>query len=219
MWMRRLVLIEGMIGSGKSTTAVRAAAMLTERGASVRAFDEFAEDHPIRTRHVDLLRGAGPAPASMYDARQWNSLADRCTRGPYAIIVESMFLQNSVMPLFVEGAPIAVVKEAFADVAARIAPVAPLLVYLRPSDIVDAIRRVHADRGEPWSSRNYAFVSGCPWARRRGLVGERAIVELYRAWEPIVDELLPTVECMVVRDPQRDWDGALRRVVDAVSAS
>jgi len=57
MWMRRLVLIEGMIGSGKSTTAVRAAAMLTARGASVRAFNEFAEDHPIRTRHVDLLRG------------------------------------------------------------------------------------------------------------------------------------------------------------------
>jgi 4-hydroxy-tetrahydrodipicolinate reductase len=54
---------------------------------------------------------------------------------------------------------------------------------------------------------------------RRGLVGERAVVELYRAWEPIVDELLPTVECMVVRDPQRDWNGALRRVVDAVSAS
>jgi len=72
------------------------------------------------------------------------------------------------------------VKEVFADIAARIAPVAPLLVYLRPSDIADAIRRVHAERGEPWSSRNYAFVSGCPWACRRGLTGERAVVELAR---------------------------------------
>lgn len=123
------------------------------------------------------------------------------------------------MPLFVDGAPVAVVKEAFADIASRIAPVAPLLVHLRPTDNVDAVRRVHADRGEPWSSRNHAFVSGSPWARRRGLVGQQAVVEPYRAWEQLVDELLPTVESVVVRDPQRDWDGALRRVVDAVSAS
>ena len=219
MQMRRLILIEGMIGAGKSTTATRLAGMLTERGETVQAYNEFAEDHPIRTRHVDLVRGASPATANSYDAGQWNSLADRCTRVPQTVIVESMFLQNSVMPLFVEGAPIAVVKEAFADIAARIASVAPLLLYLRPTDIANAIRRVHADRGEPWSSRNYAFVSGCPWACRRGLVGERAVVELYRAWEQLVDELLPSVESMVVRDPQRDWDGALRQIVAALSES
>src|SRR5215208_623859 len=100
--MRRLILIEGMIGAGKSTTAARLAAMLTEKGEIVEAYNEFGEDHPIRTRHVDLLRGACPATASSYDACQWNSLADHCARGPHAIIIESMFLQNSVMPLFVE---------------------------------------------------------------------------------------------------------------------
>jgi len=98
-------------------------------------------------------------------------------------------------------------------------PAAPLLVYLRPRDVAAAIRRVHAERGEPWSSRNYAFVSACPWARRRGLVGSRAVVELYRAWEQLVDELLPTVDSVVVTEPHRDWAEALQRVYDAVSAS
>jgi hypothetical protein len=116
------------------------------------------------------------------------------------------------MPHFVDDAPIAVVKEVFADLAARIAPAAPLLVYLRPSDVAAAIRRVHADRGEPWSAQNYAFVSACPWARRRGLVREQAVIELYRAWEPVVNQLLPTVESLLVVDPQRNWDDALRRI-------
>jgi len=215
---RRLILVEGMIGAGKSTTAERLAARLTEDGDEVRAFDEFADDHPIRTRHADLVRGAAPAPASAYDAGQWDALADRCARGADTVIVESTFLQNSVLPHFVDDAPVGVVKEVFADLAARIAPAAPLLVYLRPSDVADAIRRVHAERGEPWSSRNYAFVSACRWARRRGLVGEQAVIELYRAWEQIVDELLTTVESVLVVDPQRDWEGALRRLHDAVSA-
>jgi len=90
-------------------------------------------------------------------------------------------------------------------------------VYLRPSDVAAAIRRVHADRGEPWSSRNYGFVSACRWARRRGLVGQRALIDLYRAWEQVVDELLSMVESLLVVDPQRDWDGALRRIFHAVS--
>src|SRR6185295_19868134 len=108
---RRLILIEGMIGAGKSTTAERLAARLTEDGDAVRAFNEFADDHPIRTRHVDFLLAAGPAPASAYDAGQWNALADRCARGADTVIIESTFLQNSVMPHFVDDAPVGVVKE------------------------------------------------------------------------------------------------------------
>lgn len=213
---RQLILIEGMIGAGKSTTAERLAARLTEDGDDVRAFNEFADDHPIRTRAVDLLRGAGPTPASSYHADQWNGLADRCARGAHTVIIESTFLQNSVMPHFIDDRPIAFVRGIFDDIAARIAPAAPLLVYLRPSDVADAIRRVHRERGEPWSSRNYAFVSACRWARRRRLVGERAVIELYRAWEPVVDELLASVESVLLVDPQLDWEGALRRLYDAV---
>jgi hypothetical protein len=217
--MRQLILIEGMIGAGKSTTAERLAARLREGRRSVRAFHEFADNHPIRTLGVDLVRTGARAPGSVYDPGQWHTFADCCAQGTTTVILESTVLQNSVMPLFVDDAPIAVVKKLFAELAGRIVPAAPLLVYLRPSDVADAIRRVHAERGEPWSSRNYAFVSACPWARRRGLVGERAVVELYRAWEQLVDELLPTVDSVVVTEPHRDWAEALQRVYDAVSAS
>ncbi len=43
------------------------------------------------------------------------------------------------------------------------------------------------------------------------------MIELYRAWEQVVDELLMTVESMLIVDPQRDWDGVLRRLHNAVS--
>jgi predicted kinase len=204
-----------MIGSGKSTTAERLAAKLIADGAEARAFNEALDDHPVRTRNVDRLLGR-EAPPSAYAAEQWNALADRCARAAGTTIVESTFLQNTVMPHFVDDEPLAVVEAVFADVAARLAPAAPLLVYLRPSDVAGAIRRVHAERGEPWSSRNYAFVSASAWARRRGLTGERAVVELYRQWERVVDRLLPTIESLVVVDPRRDWTTALTEIDDAV---
>jgi hypothetical protein len=207
-----------MVGSGKSTTAERLAAKLIEAGTDARAFTEFADDHPVRTRTADRLYGTEEGAPAAYSAEQWNALAADCARSDRTTIVESTFLQNTVMPHFVEGEPIAVVEDVFADLVARVAPAEPLLVYLRPSDVMAAARRVHAERGEPWSSRNYAFVSACPWARRRGLAGEPALVELYREWERVVDGLLSRIDSVLVVDPQRDWTGALEAIYDAVSA-
>jgi len=104
-----------MIGSGKSTTAGRLAAKLIEGGATAHAFNESADDHPVRTRTVDRLLGRELAPPDAYAAEQWNALADRCAHDTGTTIVESTFLQNTVMPHFTDGEPIAVVEDVFAD--------------------------------------------------------------------------------------------------------
>jgi hypothetical protein len=85
----RLILIEGMIGSGKTTTAERLGDWLSGRGEDVRAFDEGAADHPIRTRRVDELLGE-PAPGDpdAYSASQWRRLAERCLRDGRMVILQ-----------------------------------------------------------------------------------------------------------------------------------
>ena len=213
----RLILIEGMIGAGKSTTAATLATRLADRGTAARAYLESADDHPIRTRAVDLLRGAGEArDPAVYALDQWAALAGRCQSGQETIILEGAFLQNSVMPAFIEDAPIEDVRTAFARIEAYIAPLRPLLVYLRPSDTARAVQQVHRARGDPWSSSNLAFVSDSPWARRRSVRGQAAVIALYRAWEPVVDELLALYSSptLLLIDPQDDWEGALQRIVD-----
>jgi thymidylate kinase len=215
----RLVLIEGMIGSGKTTTAIKVEDWLTRRGETARAFHEFAEDHPIRTEAVDRLRGADPPAAShVYAADQWRRLAERCLHDRQTVILEGAFLQNSVMPAFINGAPAGTVNEIFTTIERQAAPAQPLLVYLRPTDIASAIAHTHRTRGQPWSPRNLAFVENSPWARRRNLHGQDAVVKLYEAWEAIVDRLYGRYRFpkLMVTDPQRDWPAALTRICTAV---
>jgi hypothetical protein len=228
----RLILIEGMIGSGKTTTATRVGDWLARRGENVRVFCECAADHPIRTRAEDRLRAAAglqtPGPGSAgdggpagspgaYTASQWRRLAERCLRDRQTIIVESSFLQNSVMSAFIDGAPARTVNEIFTTIVRQAAPAGPFLVYLRPADTGAAIARTHRTRGEPWSSRNVAFVENSPWARRRNLQGQDAVVKLYQAWEPVVTRLYsryPFPKIMVT-DPQDDWQATLARICAA----
>jgi hypothetical protein len=225
----RLILIEGMIGSGKTTTAMRVGDWLARRGENARVFCEGAADHPIRTRAEDRLRAAdGPQAPGLgsagdgraagspgaYAAGQWRRLAERCLRDRQTIILESSYLQNSVMPAFIDGVPARTVNEIFTTIQCQAAPAEPLLVYLRPADIGAAIARIHRTRGEPWSSRNVAFVENSPWARRRNLQGQDAVVKLYQAWEPVVTQLYSRYRFpkIMVTDPQRDWQATLTRI-------
>ena len=215
----RLILVEGMIGSGKTSTAGRLGDWLSGRGEDVRAFDEGAADHPIRTRRVDeLLAAPAPGDPGVYSASQWRRLAERCLRDEQTIICESVFLQNSVMPAFISCAPAAEVTDICAEIQRQAAPAEPFLVYLRPTDIAAAIARVHQARGEPWSSRNLEFVENSPWARRRNLRGHDAVVRLYQAWEPVAARLYDRYPFgkLMVPDPQLDWPAALQRICAAV---
>jgi hypothetical protein len=215
----RLILVEGMIGSGKTTTAGHLADWLSRRGEDVRAFDEGDADHPIRTRRVDeLLAAPAPGDPGAYSAGQWRLLAERCLRDEQTVILESVFLQNSVMPAFIDGGPAAAVADICAEIQRQAAPAEPFLVYLRPIDIAAAIARVHEARGEPWSSRNVAYVQDCPWARDRNLRGRDAVVQLYQAWDPVASELFDRYPFgkLIVSDPHHDWPATLRAISAAV---
>ncbi len=67
--------------------------------------------------------GAEGSPRA-YAHDQWRRLAERCLRGRQTIILESSFLQNSVMPAFIDGAHSRTVDQVFTQVVRQAASAA-----------------------------------------------------------------------------------------------
>jgi thymidylate kinase len=64
----RLILVEGMIGSGKTTTALRIGDWLAGRAEDARVFREAAVNHPNQTRRpAIIIEATGTAKLAFVD--------------------------------------------------------------------------------------------------------------------------------------------------------
>ena len=226
----RLILIEGMIGSGKTTTAMRVGDWLACRGEQARVFCECAAGHPIRTRAEDRLRAAAcRSPPGRRAARRAAGprAAPACTRPVSGAGAAERCLCGREYNHLGKQLPAKLRHAGLHRRCARAHGQSDLhhdpaagRTRRTASGISAAGRYRRGDRahpshpGEPWSSRNVAFVENSPWARRRNLRGQDAVVKLYQAWEPVVTQLYsryPFPKIMVT-DPQHDWQATLTRI-------
>ena len=104
----RLILVEGMPGAGKTTTAKQLAEWLPQQGIPARCYPEMADDNPIRTPGVDAMRANHPQvrplpdtgadgfakDPSVYAIEQWGRLAARARDGAEVLILESRYIRT-----------------------------------------------------------------------------------------------------------------------------
>src|SRR5512136_1484860 len=95
----RLVLIEGPPGSGKTTSAQKLAAEISNSGKSCQCFLEWSPDNPIAIGD-DLHLGQAIASVTTREAdvlQQWQQFSQARQAEPLVTVMESRFWQTSVM--------------------------------------------------------------------------------------------------------------------------
>ena len=195
----RLILIEGAIGTGKTTLALALAEALDAHcaaegarsgagpGPAVRAWLEFDTDNPIATPTTDALMGNARAQ-SAYGLNQWRRLAAACIGTATTGILDGSLIQNTLLPDFAadpDGCGTAWQRSGHAILAA-LAPARPLVVFLTTDHMDAHIDALHQSRGPDWSGANRAWAETQNWAQARGLTGLQAVKALHAAWQETV---------------------------------
>ncbi len=200
----RLLLIEGIVGSGKSSTAKELSRRLHRSGREARWVREEAADHPVTSKSPDRPKVA--ADRIDWWLRGWSRLVERDDRAD--LVLEGTAFQSTVRMLYADCAS----RESIDDYVARfvdaVRPTEPQMVYLRRDSAEADLRdRVLPLRGRDWVERVAAYGESTIVGRERGWRGADGLVAFWSEYRDLCDELVATMAMPILTiDPSgRSW--------------
>lgn len=210
----KLIVVEGLTGSGKSITAHFIARQLQYNGIPASWVHEGDEPHPIL---IDVKSGID---AYMAEAQaRWAAYVDRVGSSDEVKVVEGCYFNNGIESLLAHNVDRPRTLEYADELQALIEPLNPTLVYLVQGDVASALERSFKDRGTGFRGYVIQFATGLPLAKRRGWQGYEGMVMYWREFVTLTDELFDRhrIRKIKVDNSAGNWDDCNQQVLDCLA--
>lgn len=198
----QLIMIDGIPGSGKSSTAQYISKQLNDNGMKAFWYHEEEANHPLDPPRIDPDSIHSPEEVSLF-INTFLSLLQKFVQSiqtDRAIhIIESYYFQNSLRILFQNDLAHEEMSLFFHRMNAIIQSVDPLIVYFHHDNVEKNIQVIWDKRGEKWKKWFIATVTQAPYLRNKELSGEEGVITFWREYQRITDALLDEVSFPVVR--------------------
>jgi hypothetical protein len=181
-----LILVEGVPGTGKSTTAQFLARQLRHHGRAARWIYEEEAPNPFVPPGDDFPTWDAFAEAHL---ERWQTFAREAASAPDAIIAESYLLQRPVFTMFRRDVDAAGVEALVRRFAEAVAPLRPRLIQLAHPDPAASWRAIAAKRGPTFTTAAIARAADWPFLQARGLSGLDGVLAYWRAHGALCDAI------------------------------
>ena len=196
----KLILIEGIPGSGKTTTAVKLAAELSSLGIRCQYFHEWAKDHPIFIGHFENLSKIISSSKSREQSvlQQWQEFTKKVQQQGTINIIESRFWHTNVQFMYAAGHSEDKVTESSRCIVSVISKLNPLLIYLEPHDIEQHLKWTFQVKNKEWQESGregsweqwlIGILEQQNWFTDRGLKGHQAVYKFFTEWSLVAERL------------------------------
>lgn len=210
----RLILVDGLPGAGKSSTAQFLALQFQRQQIPARWFYELDHNHPVHAFHVWSRKG----PEAFIDAslRKWAAFVQANRDCATINILESTFFQSSVRLLLQSDLPVDRIHRYAFHVADMITPLHPVFLYLPSGDVAEAIQEICRHRKRFWEQYFIQVIDGSRYAKARDLHGFEGVVAFFEEYQRVMTDIyarltMPKITCEHLR--QR-WPACRQRICD-----
>jgi thymidylate kinase len=204
----KLILIEGLPGSGKSTTTLHLGSVLQRYGVPCDFFREEDDPHPISCLDFPI-NGLTQKMVHL-----WMEFVRRAETQPTITIIESRLWHNTAQFMLMSEVDVEEIIDFNRQVGQTLSPLSPALIYLDQTDVAVALRRMASTRGEEWVQSALRETLGYPWFTSRGIRDFDGWMSFFEEWHTVAERLFndwpyPRIK---VLDPHSDWAGAHEKI-------
>jgi hypothetical protein len=182
-----LIVLDGLPGSGKTTTGQWLTARLQAHGLKAYWLPEAEISHPLWWyQHWNGMEYQPPdfknTPIEAFiqnSLGKWKDFTESALATDRLIVAESVFFQNAVAMFLMGGAmPGRLVEyaQAVQEIARNLNPV---MIYFRQDDPAASLKRICAVRGEAFQDELIHNMEKFPYLSQRGLKGLDGIAMLW----------------------------------------
>ncbi|WP_248881572.1 hypothetical protein [Bradyrhizobium japonicum] len=202
-----LVIVEGIMGSGKSTNVRRIADRLNRSGIAALGITEGVSPHPIRFDWEVPWADMPATQLAKSAAARWRAYVNSASTSERITVVDGQLFHGNLTSLFLLDADTALIRGYLHEVVTAIKPLRPLLIYFNQDDVDRAIRTVAAERGDAWVTYQVDWKLASSYAVRHGLVGLDGLIELYRNYRRLTDRLYAELDIpkISIENSGREW--------------
>jgi hypothetical protein len=218
--VHRLVVVEGIMGSGKSTTMRFIAKHLQDAGRPALDIHERTDPHPVRATDelehwFEPWRDTTPEGLADRALAKWTAFVEYTQSSTDIPVLDGQLFHGDLTHLLLMEADTALIWGYIRKLATVIAPLNPFVVYLWQEDVEEAIRTVCAERGPEWIDYQVNWKLAAPYCVRRGFVGLDGLISLYCDYRHLTDGLfqeLPLAK-LAIESSGRDWPTYENRIL------
>lgn len=205
----RLILIEGIPGSGKTTTAEWIYQRLCRQGFDAELCTELRPDHPVIDRA--LMRTSRVPGYGDRCVDRWREFAAKAMNSPSPAvhILEGCLFQSTVRFLLEHDHPEPERERYFSATEAALEKLQPRTVYLYQPDARTFMQEQHAARkGDGVIAKIAAYTETTAIAKRHDWRGISGMIEFYLHYRDVCDDLIAGSRFDVLRldTSGENWD-------------
>ncbi|MFK7692533.1 hypothetical protein [Paenibacillus sp. HJGM_3] len=220
----KLILLEGIPGSGKSTTAQFLARQLHRLGIPHKWWYEEEQGHPVyifddpesMLRVVDELAAGHYLSVIEKALHRWRSFSSALQASSEVILIDSCLFGYLTWSLFPYNVPVHTIKDYVLEVERILEPCKPALIYTYQKDIGKALRTIVTRRGGETESRFIRAATECAYGKTRALHGFEGMVQYWQDYRAMTDEFFRSLKLkkLSIDNSALDWQAYGRLVAD-----
>lgn len=213
----RFIFVEGIMGSGKSTTAWFLAEQLQKNGIAAQF---MSEGGPLRVA-LDLPHPNGvwlDVSIEKYielSLGKWRAFVREARQSATVTACDGLLFHGNMTDLMLMNAEPEVLRAYVAQVIEGIYDLNPVVIYLSHVDIARALRAICDARGSEWEAYQVNWKVLSPYGVERSLHGFDGLVQLYKTYCALFDDIFAQLALpkLAIRN-EGDWATYYREILD-----